>query len=91
MKLEWKKTEPVRMTWHEAKELEKDGWRLPTRGELCDAYDNKVEGFQSNYYWSSSTYSQDTNYAWYVYFYYGDVSYNDKTVSYYVRLCREVE
>jgi hypothetical protein len=92
MKLEWKDTEHNEMNWDDAKELEKDGWRLPTRGELCDAYDNKVKGFYPEYYWSSSIYDQNTNNAWFVNFHYGYVSYNYKTTySYCVRLCKEVK
>ena len=37
MKLEWKDPESNEMSWNEAKALEKDGWRLPTRAELADA------------------------------------------------------
>lgn len=87
--LEWKETESELMNWYEAKALEKDGWRLPTRAELVDSYDNKMEGFQSSGYWSSSTYILDTDYAWGVS--YGSVSYYYKTYNGYVRLCREVE
>jgi hypothetical protein len=90
MKLEWKDPEPNEMSWDEAKELEKNGWRLPTRAELVDAYDNQIEGFLSDYYWSSSTYTQNTGTAWYVGFSYGFVDFSNKTYYYYVRLCREV-
>ena len=54
MKLQWKESELNRMTWKEAKDLEKDGWRLPTRAELLDAYDNQIEGFELHRYWSST-------------------------------------
>lgn len=91
MKLEWKDPEPNEMSWDEAKVLEVDGWRLPTKAELCSAFHSKVEGFQSVSYWSSSTYSQAIISAWVVYFYNGFADYDSKTGSYYVRLCREVE
>jgi hypothetical protein len=91
MKLEWKETESNKMTWDEAKDLEINGWRLPTRGELCDAYDTSINGFKASYYWSSSTLVRDTNFAWLVYFSDGNVDYGNKTSSYYVRLCRELK
>ncbi|MDH5718508.1 MAG: DUF1566 domain-containing protein, partial [Spirochaetia bacterium] len=37
------------------------------------------------YYWSSSTYVGNTSYVWYVYFYNGNVHYDVKTYSNYVR------
>jgi hypothetical protein len=91
MKLEWKETESNKMTWDEAKDLEINGWRLPTRGELCDAYDTSINGFKASYYWSSSAYSQNTNNAWLVYFGDGFADYGNKPGSYYVRLCRELK
>lgn len=90
--IEWEKYPSSNlMTWDEAKSLEKDGWRLPTKAELCGAFHNKVEGFQSVSYWSSSNYSQAIISAWVVYFYNGLADYDSKTGSYYVKLCKEVE
>ena len=91
MKLEWKETEPEKMNWYKAKELEKDGWILPTRAELVNAYDTSINGFKPILYWSSSMYAQSNSYAWYVDFDDGYVNYNSKTADYYVRLCREVK
>jgi hypothetical protein len=90
MKLEWKETEPNEMSWDEAKELEKDGWRLPTRAELVDTFDTNIENFNKGYYWSSSDYIKDTSYAWLVNFNYGGMDTDNKVCDYYVRLCREV-
>jgi hypothetical protein len=95
MKLEWQEDIPQkRMTWYEAIEYAKslgDGWRLPTRGELCDAYDSFVDGFKKNNYWSSSTLAQSTNHAWNVDFNNGLVNYDDKSdYYYYVRCVREI-
>jgi hypothetical protein len=94
MRLEWQEDAPKNlMNWDEAIEYAKslgDGWRLPTRGELCDAYDNFVDGFKKNYYWSSSTYAQFTNSAWSVYFFVGNVSLDGKTNLNYVRCVREI-
>jgi hypothetical protein len=95
MKLEWQEDAPENpMTWEEAIDYAKslgDGWRLPTRGELCDAYDNFVDGFKKNYYWSSSTYAQGTSSAWLVSFTTGGVYGLDKTTNvFYVRCVREI-
>lgn len=95
MKLEWEQNSPSeRMTWDEANKYAKslgEGWRLPTRGELCDAYDNGVKDFKSDNYWSSSTYTKDTTDAWDVDFYNGYVDISTKTkCNYYVRCVREV-
>ena len=91
MKLEWKDPESNEMSWNEAKALEKDGWRLPTRAELADAFDNKVEGFESDYNWSSSTYAQDVKSAWTVDLGGGGVNLYSKKNDFYVRLCRELK
>ncbi len=94
--IEWQNNPPVkRMTWHEAMEYAKslgDGWRLPTRSELINAYDGDVIGFKKNSYWSSNTYAQGTNLAWLVYFGTGYVDGDDKTnCFYYVRCVRDVK
>lgn len=71
-----------------AKSLGK-GWRLPTRNELLDVYDNDVKGFLGRSYWSSSTYAQNTNGAWYVDFDDGGVYYSGKASHRYVRCVRD--
>lgn len=92
-KLEWQSNPPDNlMTWDEAMSYAKslgDGWRLPTIEELKYAYNN-VQGFQSSYYWSSSTYAQDINDAWGVNFSYGYVNYGSKADSLYVRCVRDI-
>ena len=71
-------------------------WRLPTINELKSLVDYGKSSSpsidtavfpntQSYYYWSSSTYAQFTNGAWFVNFNYGGVSLNYKTNNYYVR------
>ncbi|MEK6777346.1 MAG: DUF1566 domain-containing protein [bacterium] len=69
-------------------------WRLPNVNELeslinADEPNSatwlNVQGFtnvQSSYYWSSSSYADDTGYAWIVNMWYGyvDVGYGNKTV-----------
>ncbi|MEO5376691.1 MAG: DUF1566 domain-containing protein [Magnetococcus sp. DMHC-6] len=71
-------------------------WRLPNKNELASLIDDShynpalpsghpFSSVQTDYsYWSSTTSASSTSVAWYVYLYGGDVSYNDKTFSYYV-------
>ena len=75
-------------------------WRLPTIKELMSIVNHGIpspgstidtEYFPntvSSYYWASSTYAYNTNYAWGVYFNYGHNYYNYKLNSYYVRAVR---
>lgn len=79
-----------KMSWVEAMSSCSPGWRLPTIQELYTAYVQKVPGFESNYYWSSSTYAQPTSSAWDVNFSSGYVGLNLKTYNYYVRCVREI-
>lgn len=94
-KLQWEENSSKKlMTWDEAMEYAKslgDGWRLPTRAELVDAYDNKVEGFHPDYHWSSITYSRNTNNAWCVNSYDGHVSNGSKIDGCYVCCVREIK
>ena len=73
-------------------------WRLPNRNELQSIVDYSrynpaidttffPDTVASNY-WSSTTYADNTSYAWYVYFSYGGVGNYSKTSSYYVRAVR---
>lgn len=93
--IEWQTNPPDKyMTWHEAVDYAKslgDGWRLPTRSELVNAYDSDVIGFKKNPYWSSCTYAQASGVAWYVDFSYGNAFYYSKTSGGYVRCVREVK
>jgi hypothetical protein len=58
---------PTTVTWYnakrECKELGK-GWRLPTKEELDEMYNNKdlIGNFVNTNYWSSTEYN--SNYAW---------------------------
>jgi len=70
------------------------GWRLPSADELVIMFDREtgkpiIEGFTSYYYWSSTTYRGDKDYAWYINFNYGYVSYYCKNSNYYVRCVRD--
>lgn len=100
MKLEWQSNpseEP--MTWDEAMEYAEslgNGWRLPTRAELIDAYYNNVEGFKDENYWSSTTYTHKTSDAFAVifsnmYVWNGYAYKNDKTNCLYVRCVKSIK
>ena len=94
LKLEWQENPPSDpMTWDEANEYVKslgEGWRLPTKEELKEAYDSKIEGFKKSLaYWGSEEYVQNTIYAWLVNFYNRYVLYGGKTNSYYVRCVKD--
>lgn len=60
----------------------------------CDSWgtpyiDGRYSKFgETGYFWSSSTLSDNTDYAWYVYFYYGNVNYYSKSSNYDVRCVR---
>lgn len=96
--LEWSCT-LGRSTWEKApaliaRELGAD-WRLPTVQELFSVVDyacvnpaTTLPDTQSSSYWSSTTNSGDPSFAWYVYFYDGNVSLVIKAGSYYVRAVR---
>ena len=70
-------------------------WRLPNVLELKSLIDysrdnpalpsgHPFSAVQAYYCWSSSSNACNSSFAWYVHMSYGNVSYNDKTRSYYV-------
>jgi len=73
-------------------------WRLPSIVELEGIIDYSTfnpainatafPNTQSDYYWSSTTVADNAGYAWFVGFYFGNVSLNGKTSTYYVRAVR---
>ena len=95
-----KETE-TRLNWSEAIEycskLSSNGyqdWRLPSKDELKEVYNNKdvldsKEAFVEDSYWSSSEFSS-TN-AWKQYFYNGNQYNGIKTTAYYVRAVRSIK
>jgi len=102
--LMWGKTLPKKMTWDEAKQACKKlatggykDWRLPTIKELISIIDyskyepaviDGIKEYQSDLYWSNTTYADYTAGAWFVYFYNGLVYYGGKAFSCYVRPVR---
>ncbi len=95
--LEWKTGEVLEMNWQEAIKYAEslgDGWRLPTRKELCALIEDRTCSPTINTFifskcacsdcWTSTTYASYTNYAWHVDFNSGFVGYTDKTNSCYV-------
>ena len=102
--LQWGKTADKQMNWKEANDWIKElntkcylghtDWRLPTIEELASCIDyskynpaSKMD-FKSDYYWSSTTFVVNTDNAWIVNFFYGNVNLNNKTHNYYVRPVR---
>lgn len=91
-----------KLQWQEAKEYCAQFGRLPEHYELESLRDlakynpaviesaTKLE-LQSSYYWSGTTCAYDSGSAWGVYFYYGNVYYDGKGGSYYVRPVRASE
>jgi len=95
-KLEWKQhTELSPMSWHRARELEVDGWSLPTRKQLeiifnilYDENEKLVYGFLLNDYWTSELYNYNNLYVWSFDFQSGETKIKIKQEKLYVRLCK---
>jgi len=88
--IQWKDTGSYNLNWYQAKDLEGDGWRLPTLWELKNAYDNRVEGFKPFSYWSSTP-AFGGEMTYHFNFQYGFNYFSVKTNSrLFVRLCRDV-
>ena len=88
----------VQRTWQGAKEYCRNlsllgftDWRLGTKEELKNLYNNKskLKYFSSDYYWSSTTCEDYKDIAWVVYFNDGYVRYYNKDVNDYVRCVRD--
>ena len=89
------------MNWEEAKEYcysMGKGWRLPKIKELQSILDynraspalpDVFSSVVSNSYWSSTTFVNITDYAWYVSLYNGYVVSDNKTNNYYVWAVKE--
>jgi len=98
----WQKEHAGPVWWDAAveyvKNLELAGykdWRLPTSEELRSLIDfttsspaSDFPGTPSSWFWSSSSYAPNSDVAWLVNFYDGDVVGGGKSNSYYVRCVR---
>jgi len=93
--LEW--SEPIgMMTWKKAcKKCEEIGGRLPTRVELVELADNHQEEIKDwetgHCFWSATTVSGGTHYAWGVYLYNGSTHHGAKTGEYDSRCVRDIK
>ena len=88
--IEWKDIGNYNLNWYQAKDLEQDGWRLPTLWELKNAFDNKIEGFKPFSYWSSTP-AFGGEMAYHFNFLYGFNYFSPKNNSKLcVRLCKDV-
>jgi len=71
------------MDWYEAtKKCAEMGGRLPTRIELIDLIDNhakEIEDWKDDIYWSATTLSDATQFAWRTYLNNGYTNYAAKT------------
>ncbi|MEA3314248.1 MAG: DUF1566 domain-containing protein [Campylobacterota bacterium] len=65
-----------------------DDWRVPTIDEFKTIL--LKDRIKDRTYWSSSTVSNNTGYAWIVNFNIGDVSYSDKKANHYICCVRRV-
>ena len=78
--------------------LDGGGWRLPSIEEMATLVDNGkynssvtdgvFQHFSSSYYWSSTTYADDSSSAWFMSFSYGYSGSLNKTYDNYVRCVR---
>lgn len=97
MNIEWESNHTKQqMTWVEAMRYAhqhmtmSEDWRLPTRAELVEAFDNGMDGFEQKSYWSSTSHAKDTDYAWDVHFLTGYVNSSPKTNTACVRLVKNI-
>jgi hypothetical protein len=89
--LEWGAVSDTEMNWEDAKKwcaAQGKGWRLPTRVELVQAFDEGVLTGDNRYFWSSTEDYSSPPYAWSVTLGYGDTSNVTKAVQYCVRCVR---
>ena len=104
--LMWQKEHVTGKTWQQALKYCEDSiyagysdWRLPNKNELASLVNYEKSGgpysyfpnMPSNFFWSSSTRSGYTDYAWFVNFLGGGVDSNGKSGTYYVRCVRNAD
>jgi len=67
--------------WQDAMDWAKDtGGDLPNRVEQSLLFADHKEEFKKDWYWSNATHTNNSEWAWYQYFYYGD-QYDDRKSS----------
>ena len=76
--------------WYAATRIKKHGWRLPRRDELILLYELVPKSRCDKRFWSSSVYTNNSRYAWWVGFNNGDDYLSYKHESYSVMLVREI-
>jgi hypothetical protein len=89
--LEWGAVSDTEMSWKAAKKWcakQGEGWRLPTRVELVQAFDEGILTGDDRWFWSSTEASNNAALAWYVVLSYGGTDVNNKTNGGYVRCVR---
>jgi hypothetical protein len=69
-----------KLNWQDAKDwAERVGGHLPTRQEASLLFANCKPHLDEAWHWTSETYEPDASYAWYCYFYDGDVGYDHES------------
>ena len=89
--LEWGAVSDKKMSWEDAKkwcEAQGKGWRLPTRVELTQAFDEDVLPNSGNLFWSSTEIYNNPAYAWDVDLNTGNTYPTTKVALFYVRCVR---
>jgi len=95
--IKWAKDNKGKLSWCDAIDKAPFEWRLPTIEELLSIIYYKIDDIPTDlpnmfdhFYWSSSIYIQDPNYAWGIHFYSGVVNNYCKTSTQYVRYIKEM-
>jgi hypothetical protein len=89
--LEWGAVSDTEMSWKAAKKWcakQGEGWRLPTRVELLQAFDEGILTEDDRWFWSSTEAYNNAASAWFMSLSYGYTSSNTKVSLTYVRCVR---
>lgn len=98
--LEWQNEEPGKMRWMDGvnycKRLSLDGkadWRLPNKDELesCFKISKHFSGVKLVFYWSSTDYEPNKEFAWLVDLSHGFLAYDNGGYSYSVKCVRTLK
>ena len=91
--LEWGAISDEEMNWKDANKWcakQGEGWRLPTRVELVQAFDEGILTGDDRWFWSSTESYNNAANAWNVVLNYGSTNVTTKTSSNAVRAVREI-